>query len=75
MSLIRSTGAGLSIAVNDLGQPLAVKNYFTTYASVMISHVPVKGVTTIYSIIGDLFAWLCMTGLLILVGWGIFRNK
>lgn len=74
-SMIRSTGAGLSVAVNHLGQPLAVKNYFTTDESMMISHVPVNGVTTIYSKIGDLFAWLCIAGFLILVGWGFFRNS
>lgn len=73
--MIRSTGAGLSVAVNHLGQPLAVKNYFTTDESVMISHVPVDGVTTIYSKIGNLFAWICMAGFLILGAWGIFRRS
>ncbi len=66
-SMVRQSGEGLSMAVDFLGRPLSVMDYFTTEDHVMISHVPKKGIPTIYSYVGDLFAWLCCAGFLILI--------
>lgn len=63
-SMIRSTGYGLSVATDYHGNVLSQLNDFTTEEVVMIADVPTEGVTTIYSWIGDLFAWLCVLGLL-----------
>jgi len=54
---------------------LAAVNYFTTDEPVMISDVPVKGVTTMYSQIGDIFAWLCVASLVIIFARALFRVK
>lgn len=64
-SLIRCTGEGLSIAVDPYGRTLSALTYFNTDEHIMISDVPVKGIKTIYSQIGDLFAWLCVAGFVI----------
>ena len=74
-SMIRCTGGGLSIAVDYQGRALTVADDFTTDEPVMISDVPSKGVTTIYSQIGDLFAWLCGAGFVILFVLALFRRK
>ena len=74
-SMIRCTGEGLSIAVDYQGRALAVANDFTTDESVMIADVPTQGVTTIYSQIGDLFAWLCGAGFVIIFAWALLRRK
>jgi len=40
----------------------------------MVSDVPIEGVTTFYSRIGDSFAWLCVAALVWLVG-GVVAGK
>ena len=40
----------------------------------MIASVPVKGVQTIYALVGDLFAQLCMVALLILVTFALVQS-
>jgi apolipoprotein N-acyltransferase len=74
-SLIRCTGDGLSIAVDPYGRTLSALTYFNTDEHIMISDVPMKGVTTIYSQIGDLFAWLCVAGFVIIIAWVVLRRK
>ena len=74
-SMIRSTGEGLSIAVDYQGRVLAAMDDFTTEEVVMIADIPTEGVTTIYSRIGDLFAWLCVVGFVAVVGWAVVRRK
>ncbi len=74
-SLVRITGNGLSAAFDYQGQVLAAVDYFTSGEQVMIAHLPIQGVTTIYSVVGDLFAWLCVAGFVGLAGWAVVRRK
>ena len=74
-SMIRPTYEGLSVAVDYQGRVLAALDDFTTEEVVMIADVPTEGVTTIYSRIGDLFAWLCVVGFVAVVGWAVVRRK
>ncbi len=74
-SLVRITGNGLSAAFDYQGRVLAAVDYFTSGEQVMIAHVPVQGVRTIYSVVGDLFAWLCVAGSVTFVGWAVIRRK
>ena len=46
-----------------------------TDQQVMVAYVPVHGVRTIYAAIGDLFAWLCIVGLIILTGLVLVQSK
>ena len=66
-SIVRATGHGLSAAFDYQGRTLATADYFRTKKA-MVSHVPTHGVKTIYTVIGDLFAWLSIVGFVILVG-------
>ena len=68
-SMVRCTGDGLSVAVDYQGRLVAASDYFTSYEQIMIADLPVKGVTTIYARIGDLFAWCCIISLVVLFLW------
>ena len=74
-SLVRQASKGLSIAVDNEGQVLAASDYFTTDSQVLVAYVPVHGVPTLYTRIGDLFAWLCVGGLLALTGLAIWQQR
>ena len=65
-NLIRQTSEGLSAAYDYQGRRLAAMDYFQTADYAMVSHVPTKGVRTIYSVLGDWFAWGCIVGLVLL---------
>jgi apolipoprotein N-acyltransferase len=71
-SIVRATGNGLSAAFDYQGRTLAASDYSTTKQP-MISFVPTRGVRTIYGMVGDLFAWLCIAGFAALVGLAVFR--
>ena len=59
-NMVRSTGHGLSASFDYKGQVLSKQNYFNSSENMMLSDVPTKGVKTIYSFMGDYFAYLCM---------------
>jgi apolipoprotein N-acyltransferase len=69
-SMVRQTGDGLSLAVDYQGRTAAAMDHFTSADHTMVSRVPIEGVRTVYTVIGDAFAWLCLTGLLA----GIIRS-
>lgn len=71
-SMVRATGAGFSASVDYQGRILSSASSFTTDRA-MVSHVPTRGVQTIYPVIGDLFAWLSIVGFVTLVGLALFR--
>ena len=74
-SLVRQTSNGLSMAVDYEGHVLAASDYFTTDPQAMVAYVPMQGVRTIYATIGDLFAWLSMAGLVVLIGVALARRR
>lgn len=67
VSLVRHAKNGLSIATDPYGRTLASMDHFTASERLMIAQVPTTGVTTVYSVIGDLFAWTTVIGCLVLV--------
>jgi apolipoprotein N-acyltransferase len=73
-SLVRPTSDGLAMTVDDEGHVLAATDYFTTNQQTMIAFVPTKGVWTVYAHIGDMFAWLCIAGLLFIGGFVAFAS-
>lgn len=74
-SLVRQTSNGLAIAVDYEGRVLASSDSFATGDQVMIALVPTKGTQTIYALVGDLFAQLCMAGLLILIVFALVQSR
>jgi apolipoprotein N-acyltransferase len=67
VSMVRATKGGVSGAVDAFGRTLAVTDHFSPGAQAMIAQVPLTRVSTIYTRVGDLFAWLCVASLLILI--------
>jgi apolipoprotein N-acyltransferase len=65
--MVRATKGGVSGAVDAFGRTLAVTDHFSPGAQTMIAQVPHTRVSTIYTRVGDLFAWLCVASLLILI--------
>ena len=62
-NLIRQTSQGLSAAFDYQGRRLAAMDHYQTTDYAMVSQVPTRGVWTIYTRLGDWFAWLCLVGL------------
>lgn len=73
-SMVRATGNGPSLITDYQGRVLGRQNYGDG-GGVMIARVPTHGVVTIYSRIGDAFAYLCATGLILLVSWAFVRKS
>jgi apolipoprotein N-acyltransferase len=59
-SILRSTRFGLSAAITPYGEFSSQMSSYDNNDKVMIAHLPVKGVTTIYSIVGDVFVYFCI---------------
>lgn len=66
-SIVRQTGEGLSIAVDYQGRTISFMDHFSSNNHTMVAQIPIKGVKTIYSIIGDLFAWMCIVLLIVFI--------
>ncbi len=67
VSLVRHADNGLSIATDPYGRVLASLDHFSADRRLMVVEVPTAGVTTIYSIVGDLFGWIAGLGFLTIV--------
>ena len=61
--------------IDPEGRALASQDYFTTSSHVMLTTLPVRAEKTIYSRIGDLFAYLCVAGLAFLGIWAFIPHK
>ena len=64
-SLVRPTGDGISLMTDYLGRVIASQNYSASNNGIMLASVPTNGVSTIYSRIGDAFAYLCTLGVVL----------
>jgi apolipoprotein N-acyltransferase len=64
-SLIRPAGDGISLMTDYLGRVIASQDYSASNDGIMLASVPTTGVSTIYSHIGDSFAYLCTLGLVL----------
>jgi apolipoprotein N-acyltransferase len=74
-SLVRAGGHGRTLVTDYEGRILGSQDYFTNDSGIMMTTVPTHGVRTFYSRIGDIFAYLCIVGLVVLIVWTIVRRK
>ena len=74
-NMVSAAYHGLSYAVDYHGDVLAEMNDFTTEERIMIADIPKQGIKTIYSQIGDFFAWLCVLGFVGLIALAIKNSK
>jgi apolipoprotein N-acyltransferase len=70
-SIVRSTRFGLSAAIDPYGEINAQMSSFDDNPKIMIAQLPMKGIKTVYSIIGDIFVYLCIAFIPIF----IFANR
>ncbi|MFZ1677788.1 MAG: nitrilase-related carbon-nitrogen hydrolase, partial [Saprospiraceae bacterium] len=70
-SILRSTRFGMSAAITPYGEFSAQMSSYDHNDKVMMAHLPVKGVTTLYSMIGDSFVYLCIG----FIGWFLIFGK
>jgi apolipoprotein N-acyltransferase len=75
VALVRATGNGLAIAVDPLGRQLAVADYYGTDKLTMVADVPTHGTPTLHTVIGDGLAYLCIAGLVALIGLAFVRRR
>lgn len=66
-TLVRPTAKGYSVITDFYGRTLASTDFFTTDQPTMVANIPVKGTTTLYARIGDVFAYLALVGLIALM--------
>ena len=59
-NMVRSTFKGFSASFDYKGQLLSSNDFFRTDEVILYSDVPVKGERTVYSVLGNYFAWLCI---------------
>jgi apolipoprotein N-acyltransferase len=74
-SLIRAAGRGISMISDPEGRLLGSQDYFTTGSHVMLATLPIHAEMTIYSRIGDMFAYLCVAGLALLTAKAFIPRK
>jgi len=74
-SMIRPTSKGVSLAVDPLGRELARGEYYTTDRLTIVAEVPVQALPTLYSQIGDVFAYACILTLVVVTIVRFVRRK
>ena len=72
-SILRSTRYGLSAAITPYGEFAAQMSSFDQNDKIMIAHLPVKRVVTLYALIGDVFVYLCIGFVLVSLVMGFWR--
>ena len=75
MSIVRQVYGGLSIATDPYGRVLAQTDFFSSTDRTMVAQVPTKHVTTIYSLFGHYFEWVCLVGFLALTARAVFTKR
>jgi apolipoprotein N-acyltransferase len=68
VSLVRPAASGLSSAVDPWGRILGMADHFGAGDRTMTAHVRIGHIPTLYTKTGDLFAWLCVAGLVVAIG-------
>ncbi len=74
-NIVRQSKGGLSAAYDYQGRLLGQMDEYHAKDLSLVVEVPIGGVRTIYSRLGNWFAWLCSGTLLVLVLAGTFARK
>lgn len=75
VSIIRANGKGIGAFYDYLGRVLEQNNTFTSDSKITYAEIPLNSTTTVYSKIGNLFVYLLMLLLLIMVGLRISKRS
>jgi apolipoprotein N-acyltransferase len=61
-SIFRPDNDAVSVATDYLGRPVATLDYFAAEDPIIVANLPTRRVNTLYTFIGDLFAWSAIAG-------------
>jgi apolipoprotein N-acyltransferase len=75
VSLVRQTAAGLSLVADPAGTTIASMDHFTADQLRLTAEVPAHGVRTVYSVVGDLAAWLSLALLCLLIALAVRKRQ
>jgi apolipoprotein N-acyltransferase len=75
VSIFRPTAQGISLAIDPYGRTLASMDATRVSERVFVVQVPNHRVTTVYSMVGELFGWLAIAGFLFIAVWAIVRGR
>jgi apolipoprotein N-acyltransferase len=67
VSLLRPVSGATSIACDRMGKVVAARSFYDNGDKVVTAYLPVNGMPTLYSMLGDYFPWLCLFSLPILM--------
>jgi apolipoprotein N-acyltransferase len=73
-AMLRIAREGLTLAVDHQGRTLVQSNYFLNDQPVIYADLPTEGVDTLYSLLGDWFAWLSIAGFVVLLAMAIVKR-
>jgi apolipoprotein N-acyltransferase len=74
-SLLRPTSKGITLALDPLGRELARGEYYASDRLSVVAAVPIRAMPTIYSQIGDVFAYACVLALAVVTTLGVSRRR
>ena len=74
-NLVREAKFGLSAAYDYEGHVLARMDEYHAGDLTLVAQVPVRGVRTVYSVLGDWFAWVCVAGFGVLLVMAFRKRK
>lgn len=75
VSIFRPTSTGVSQAIDPYGRLLASMDATRVDERVFVVQQPAQHVTTVYSVVGELFGWLSVVGFFTLLGIAIFKKR
>lgn len=73
-SVLRPASGAFSVAADYHGRVLGISDFHSSGEHVLVSHLPVKGVKTLYARWGDWWAWLCGIGALAMAAVGVVKK-
>jgi apolipoprotein N-acyltransferase len=74
-AMFRLARESVSIAVDYQGRPVVLSDYFLTDQSIVYADLSTEGRETVYSLLGDWFAWLSIAGFVVLLVISITKRK
>ena len=73
-SLLRPVSGAVSIASDYYGIIKGRNEFSPADENVLVSHLPTKGVSTVYALMGDWFAWVCLMVVLTVLVFYVVRK-
>jgi apolipoprotein N-acyltransferase len=65
--LLRAAASGVSVAIDPWGRVLSTSDSFAPGDHTMVAQLPLGGSPTLYARLGDVFAWLCVAGIVLML--------